>query len=120
MTEMLYQRGAPDKQGPSASEMAMDPFVHLRNKERADDVIGETINLYLSRNSNLVGQAGLDINECKELTKLAIDRMKERQITCEAFNLGNFSTSYKIYQDPDLREIDKVQLKNFIKSVAEV
>jgi hypothetical protein len=98
----------------------MDPFVHLRNKERADEIIGETINLYLSRNSNLVGQAGLDINECKELAKLALDRMKERQITCETFDLGNFNTSYRIYQDPDLREIDKVQLKNFLKSVAEV
>ena len=52
---MLNQRGAPEKQEPSASEIANDPFIHIRNKERADEVIGETINLYLSRNSNLIG-----------------------------------------------------------------
>jgi uncharacterized protein YggL (DUF469 family) len=46
--------------------------------------------------------------------------MQNRKIRCEEFDQLNFETSFRIYQDSAIEEIDKSQLKNFVMSVAEL
>ena len=48
--------------------------------------------------------------------------MQEHHVVCEKFNDLNFDFAFKLYAEGNLnlQEVARSQLKNFVKSVAEV
>ncbi len=86
----------------------------------ADNIISECVDSYLSRNPKLILQSGLSAKQCKELALATLEKMERKKLKFDAYTDQNFSTSYRLYSDSNLQAIDKAQLKNFLKSLAEV
>ena len=117
-----------------------DPFSHLRNKERADELIGQAVERFCAP---LGERAALNQEACRAVTLSALTRMVGKvqregalltQKDAEAFagpqkdEEGNpivsdielgFETSFRIYADQQ-GQIAKTQLKNFVKSALDL
>jgi hypothetical protein len=61
---------------------------------------------------------GLSKQECRQLAQDAIIKMKAHAVSCDPFDELNFETSFRIYARDSA--VDNNQLKNFVKSVAEL
>jgi hypothetical protein len=124
-----------------------DPFGHLRNKERADELIGQSVERFCAT----LGERALGHEACRDVTLAALTRMvgkvqrdgalltekdvaafsgpqtdEEGNMAASDIELG-FATSFRIYADSQGQEdyrkygrIAKGQLKNFIKSALDL
>ena len=97
-----------------------DPFAHLRNKARSDELIAESIANYLVRGMTISSDEALTKGQCRELAQQAIRNMKDHDLRCEKFDDLNFETSYRIYAQDGGQTVDRSQLRNFLKSVADI
>jgi len=126
LTRTLHAKAQPErdrsrtKAAKGSAGPPTDPFEHLRNKERADALIAESVELFFARDAALTAVSGLDKSKCKELAIKTLDKMRAHQVRCEDFDDLNFETSFTIYAGAGHQEVARSQLKNFMKSVAEV
>ena len=67
MTQELHARLQP-KETKKPKDFLEDPFVYIKNKERATQVIGAAIDAYFSHNPKVYGNSGLSRDECEQLT----------------------------------------------------
>lgn len=97
-----------------------DPFVYVRNKEKANEVVEGAIEAYFSHNPKVYGNSGLSEDECKQLTRQAFKALKKAQVIHEEYQELNFRTSFEIYKDISLNQVERTQLANFVKSVGDL
>ena len=98
--------------------MLDDPFVYIRNKEKADEVIEVAITKYLGSNPTIYNNTGLNVDECEQVTLMAFERLKRSKVVFKNFedaNLEqirlsddlNFKTSFEIYKDANYNQVEK-------------
>ena len=119
VTRELQERMAP-KQTKKPKDFLEDPFVYIKNKEKASEVIGTAVDAYFSRNPKVYGNSGLSQDECEQLTLQAFKALRKAGVIHEEFEESSFSTSFAIYKDPSLNQVERTQLANFIKSVGDL
>lgn len=122
LSQTLRAKTAPGRDIAAAStaprEAHTDPFGHLRNKARSDELITESIAHFMLHDATSSAAPGLSKQECRQLAQDAIIKMKGQAVSCDPFEELNFETSFRIYAKDGM--VDSGQLKNFVKSVAEL
>lgn len=106
VTQELHQRMQP-RETKKPKDFLEDPFVYIRNKEKASQVIGAAIDAYFSHNPKVYGNSGLSRDECEQLTLKAFKELRKAEVIHEEFEEYNFKTSYEIYKDANLNQVEK-------------
>jgi len=97
-----------------------DPFSHLRNKEKGDELITLTIDQFFIQDAQAAQQSSLDLDQCRNLCLRAYDKLRANNVKCEEYTETNFETSFSIYQNKRTEQIEMKKLKNFVKCLAEL
>lgn len=140
LSRKLKAQIEPGQGETSGHGVSDDPFSHLRNKERADELIGQAVERFCAP---LGERAALNKEACRGVTLAALTRMvgkvqregamltqkdaasfagpqkdEEGNPIVGDIELG-FETSFRIYADQQ-NQIAKGQLKNFVKSALDL
>lgn len=103
-----------------ATDYVDDPFNHLRNKERGDEVIRSAIEHFYLEDDRAAQQSGLNKDQCHRLVLDVYAQLRRKKVACEEYSNTNFETSFSIYRNKASDQVDAGKLKHFLLCLAEL